>query len=137
METFFTKVVQHKRLNPNIYGINDVFFRGAVVTFNLFCNKKGGGCSPGAGKHWPVCGLSPGFQQVHVPENLSDHFIVFNECNHAHRTRAPGTHQGIDLVDLLDQLCPVAPELPVGQLRLQDAGDDVVRIGFLFVARPD
>jgi hypothetical protein len=57
-----------------------------------------------------------------MPENLSDRFIVFNECNYAHRTPAPGTYQGIDLADLLDLLCPVAPEHPVGQLRRRMQG---------------
>ena len=77
--------------------------------------------------HWP----SPVIPKFQVLEDLSDHIHLLDKRNHPHRASAFRALQGIDLVDFLYQPRPVPTRSPVGQLGLQDAGDDVARIGLL------
>ena len=69
-----------------------------------------------------------------VLEDLADHVDLLDEGDHAHRTRAPGANQGVDRIYLLDQTRPVAPERLVGQFRLQDAGYEIILVGFLVLS---
>ena len=45
-----------------------------------------------------------------VVEDAVDECGLRNEADHAHLAAAAGTHEGVDLVDAADQLCPAAPE---------------------------
>ena len=43
-------------------------------------------------------------------ENIPDNLRIFDEADDAHDTLAFGTDQGIDLINLLNQPCPIFPE---------------------------
>jgi hypothetical protein len=57
-----------------------------------------------------------------MPENLLDHFLIFDESDNSHLTLALGAGQGIHLINFLNQPRPILPVFFGGSLRLQDAG---------------
>jgi len=58
------------------------------------------------------------------PWYFFDHIRIFNKRDHPYFFPAFWAGQGINFIQFLDQSRPVFPELSVGQLRLEQAGDD-------------
>jgi len=64
-------------------------------------------------------------------EDVPDNRWVFDAADDPHGAHALRTDQGIDLVDLLDQTCPVPPEYLFIPQRFEDTGNGLIAALFL------
>jgi hypothetical protein len=72
--------------------------------------------------------------QPKMGEDLADHLLLFDDGNHTHFPLTRRADQGIDLVDLLDQPCPVLAKSLVAHGRFQNIGHGAIDAGFLVLA---
>ena len=64
-------------------------------------------------------------------QDLFDDSFVFNKGDDPHGTGTSGTHEGINFIYFLYQLCSFSPESLVGQLRFQNIRGLIVCLSFL------
>ena len=53
-------------------------------------------------------------------EDLANDLLIFDQRNYSHRSRAVSTHQGINMIDFLDQPRPILAELFGRNLRFDE-----------------
>ena len=64
-------------------------------------------------------------------QDLFDDSFIFNKGDDPHGTGTSGTHEGINFIYFLYQLCSFSPESLVGQLRFQNIRGLIVCLSFL------
>jgi hypothetical protein len=70
----------------------------------------------------------------YVKKAFFNHILIFDKGNYPHRALAPGTYEGINLIDLLYQPRPVSAKFLRALLRLQDIWYLLVYLSFLAAA---
>ena len=63
-------------------------------------------------------------------KDFANHILIMNERDQAHLSLALGTGERINLINFLDQACPIFSKSLVGQLRLHNTGDLIISSGF-------